>query len=105
MASTLYLSIFSAISKDEKLLIRSRAIPSGINEADHQLALQNALVIAKIARLDFPHDWYDYDPGLHCLSLPDRSLKGVYWNWLMSTKAGCHQYSHRLVTLICTAQA
>ena len=51
------LTAHSAISKDEKALIRSRAIPYGIDEADRQLALHNALVIAKIARLDYPHDW------------------------------------------------
>lgn len=51
------LTTHSAISKDEKALIRSRAIPYGIDEADRQLALHNALVIAKIARHDYPHDW------------------------------------------------
>ena len=51
----------NAISKEEKALIRSRCLESGINEATHQLALQNALVTAKIIRLEFPHEWYD-DP-------------------------------------------
>ena len=46
-----------AISKDERALIRSRCVESGINEPDRRLALQNALVIAKIARFEFPHDW------------------------------------------------
>lgn len=48
----------SVISKDEKNLIRSRLLESGINEADKRLALQNALVIAKVVRFEYPHDWY-----------------------------------------------
>ena len=47
----------SAIKKEEKILIRSRCVESGIIEPDHRLALQNALVVAKIARFEFPHDW------------------------------------------------
>ena len=47
----------SAINKEEKALIRSRCLDSGINEPDRRLALQNALVIAKITRFDFPHAW------------------------------------------------
>lgn len=47
----------NAILKEEKTLIRSRALESGIKEPDHRLALQNALVIAKITRFEFPHDW------------------------------------------------
>ena len=48
----------NAISKEEKYLIRSRSLQSGISEPDHRLALQNAVVIAKITRLEFPHDWF-----------------------------------------------
>lgn len=47
----------NAISKEEKALIRSRCLESGINEPNHQLALQNALVTAKIIRFEFPHEW------------------------------------------------
>jgi transcription termination factor NusB len=47
----------NAISKEEKALIRSRSLESGVNEPDHRLALQNAIVIAKIMRFEFPHDW------------------------------------------------
>lgn len=47
----------NAITKEEKALIRSRCLDSGIQEPDHRLALQNALVIAKITRFEFPHDW------------------------------------------------
>jgi hypothetical protein len=46
-----------AISKDEKALIRSRCLECSIGEPDHRLALQNAIVIAKITRFEFPHDW------------------------------------------------
>lgn len=34
-------------------------LESGVNEADQRLALQNALVVAKIVRFEFPHDWPD----------------------------------------------
>ena len=47
----------NAISKEEKSLIRSRCISAGIQEPDQRLALQNALVVAKIVRYDYPHDW------------------------------------------------
>jgi hypothetical protein len=49
----------NAINKEEKEQIRSRAIPAGLNEPDPRLALQNAVVIAKITRFEFPHDWPD----------------------------------------------
>jgi len=35
-----------------------RLLEAGINEADQRLAVQNALVIAKIVRMEFPNDWY-----------------------------------------------
>lgn len=50
----------NAIKKDEKALIRSRCLNAGINEPDHRLALQNALVVAKIVRFEYPNDWYIY---------------------------------------------
>ncbi|KAI9821063.1 MAG: hypothetical protein M1827_003796 [Pycnora praestabilis] len=49
----------NAVSKEDKTSIRSRLLGSGINEAEPLLALQNALVIAKIVRFEFPHDWPD----------------------------------------------
>ena len=49
----------NAISKEEKTLIRSRCLEAGINEADHRLALQNAVFVAKIIRYEFPTDWPD----------------------------------------------
>lgn len=49
----------NAIAKDEKYLIRSRSLESGINEPDRRLALQISIVIAKITRYEYPHDWPD----------------------------------------------
>lgn len=50
----------SAISKEEKGHIKARALEAGILEPDRQLALQNALMVAKILRYEFPHDWYGH---------------------------------------------
>lgn len=47
----------NALKKDEKDQIRARSIESGTREPDSRLALQNALVIAKIVRYEYPHDW------------------------------------------------
>ena len=48
----------NAMQKEEKDLIRSRCIDCGTNEPDPRLALQNALMIAKIIRFEYPTDWY-----------------------------------------------
>ena len=48
----------NAVTKEDKAAIRTRLLESAINEADSRLALQNALVVAKIVRFEFPHDWY-----------------------------------------------
>lgn len=47
----------SAIEKGEKEKIKALAMQAGISEPVHALALQNALMIAKILRFEFPHDW------------------------------------------------
>ncbi|KAK5705116.1 hypothetical protein LTR97_002231 [Elasticomyces elasticus] len=47
----------NAVPKDDKTLIRSRLIQSCFNEPQERLALQCALVIAKVARFEYPHDW------------------------------------------------
>jgi hypothetical protein len=47
----------NAVSKQDKNTIRSRLLESAVNEADSRLALQNALVVAKIVRFEFPNDW------------------------------------------------
>lgn len=49
----------SAVSKEDKAVIRSRLVDCALNEYDARLALQDALVIAKIARFEFPNDWPD----------------------------------------------
>ena len=47
----------SAISKPEKKHIRSRLLSSSIDEPQAQLAIQNAVIIAKIARTEYPLEW------------------------------------------------
>lgn len=59
----------SAISKDEKDKIKTTAMQAGITEPARPLALQNALMIAKILRYEFPQDWY----GLLQVSFLSRS--------------------------------
>lgn len=49
----------NAIKKDEKDFIRSRSLESGTNESDRRLAIQISIVIAKITRYEYPHDWPD----------------------------------------------
>lgn len=49
----------NTIAKEEKVAIRSRLLEGGIGEADMNLALQNALVISKVVRIDYPQDWPD----------------------------------------------
>ncbi|BDD59383.1 hypothetical protein MPDQ_003047 [Monascus purpureus] len=49
----------NAIKKDEKERIKSRALQAGIVEPAPLLALHNALMISKIMRYEFPHDWPD----------------------------------------------
>lgn len=49
----------NAIREQEKDLIRSRSIESGVNEPDHRLALQLSVVIAKIIRHEYPQGWPD----------------------------------------------
>ncbi|KAI9759134.1 MAG: hypothetical protein M4579_002581 [Chaenotheca gracillima] len=57
----------NAVTKDEKALIRSRILEAGIAEANWRLALQNALVVAKIVRFEFPNDWPDVITSLVAL--------------------------------------
>ena len=68
----------NAISKEEKTAIRSRCLDMILVEPNHRLALQLSLVMAKITRLEFPHDWPDAFPcvtrhlrsALHAESIP-----------------------------------
>ncbi|KAF9186760.1 hypothetical protein BGZ51_001785 [Haplosporangium sp. Z 767] len=48
----------NAIAPDEKTSIRSRLL-TALDEEHKQLATQNAVLIAKIARFDFPLEWPD----------------------------------------------
>lgn len=49
----------NAIKAEEKEFIRSRCLQSGNYEPDNRLALQISILIAKIARHEFPQDWPD----------------------------------------------
>ncbi|KAK1149495.1 hypothetical protein N8T08_005044 [Aspergillus melleus] len=72
----------NAIKKEEKDHIKTRALHAGIIEPAPLLALHNALMIAKIMRYEFPHDWPDgisslitflrssTQPGANPLQLP-----------------------------------
>ncbi|KAI4952770.1 hypothetical protein J4E91_003244 [Alternaria rosae] len=80
----------NAVSKEDKATIRARLLESAVNEADHRLALQNALVVAKIVRFEFPNDWPDLfqqllhilrastDPNAYRLQLPRALLVLLY---------------------------
>jgi hypothetical protein len=48
-----------AIKPENKQLIRSRLFQGSLNEEDKTLALHNALVTAKIVRIDYPNEWPD----------------------------------------------
>ncbi|KAK0731359.1 armadillo-type protein [Lasiosphaeris hirsuta] len=48
-----------AIKPAEKHLIRSRLLQGSIDEEERTLSLHNALVVAKIVRVDYPSEWPD----------------------------------------------
>ncbi|KAF3913774.1 Importin-11 [Orbilia brochopaga] len=48
----------NSLSKEEKTKIRSRLLDS-VDEPDDQLALQNAVIVGKVARNEYPLDWPD----------------------------------------------
>ncbi|KAI1426774.1 putative importin 11 [Xylaria sp. FL1777] len=52
-------AVKKAIPPAGKHLIRSNLFRGSIEERDSQLALHNALVVAKIIRIDFPDQWPD----------------------------------------------
>ncbi|KAF9690716.1 hypothetical protein EKO04_011275 [Ascochyta lentis] len=80
----------NAVSKEDKAAIRARLLESAVHEADPRLALQNALVVAKIVRFEFPNDWPDLfqqllhilrastDPNAYRLQLPRALLVLLY---------------------------
>ncbi|KAH6650964.1 armadillo-type protein [Chaetomium tenue] len=49
----------NSIRPDNKRAIRSRLLQGSLGEEDRTLALHNALVTAKIVRIDYPVDWPD----------------------------------------------
>ncbi|OAR00437.1 hypothetical protein LLEC1_02416 [Akanthomyces lecanii] len=55
----LYALTKNGIKADEKAVIRSRLFQGTVDEPDPKLAMHNALVIAKIIRIDYPTDWPD----------------------------------------------
>ncbi|GAB1310234.1 Importin-beta domain-containing protein [Madurella fahalii] len=48
-----------AIKPEHKQLIRSRLLQGSLNEQDRVFSLHNALVTAKIVRIDYPNEWPD----------------------------------------------
>ena len=60
----LYASARNGIRPEEKQAIRSRLFQGTIDEEEKNLALHNALVVAKIVRIDYPDDWSDALPNL-----------------------------------------
>ncbi|PTD12380.1 Importin-11 [Fusarium culmorum] len=55
----LFNQVKNSIKPDEKSLIRSRLFQGSIEEEHSNLALHNALVVAKIVRIDYPGEWPD----------------------------------------------
>ena len=53
----LYAQVKNGIKPDEKTLIRSKLFQGTIDEEEKNLALHNALVVAKVVRIDYPADW------------------------------------------------
>lgn len=50
-------NVAKCILQAEKDQMRSKLLEGGVAEENTQLALQNALVIAKIVRIDYPNEW------------------------------------------------
>lgn len=48
-----------AIAAEEKDQMRKNLLEGGITETEMSLALQNALVVSKVVRIDYPLDWPD----------------------------------------------
>ncbi|OAA47845.1 Armadillo-type fold protein [Metarhizium rileyi] len=55
----LYAQARNGIKPDEKVLIRSRLFQGTIDEEERNLALHNALTVAKVVRIDYPTEWPD----------------------------------------------
>ncbi|KAH7001467.1 armadillo-type protein [Ilyonectria destructans] len=55
----LYAQVKNSIKPEEKALIRQRLFQGTIEEEESNLALHNALVVAKVVRIDYPSQWPD----------------------------------------------
>lgn len=55
--------MFSAISEDEKLSIRHGLLCS-FSEPISQIAVQRAVLVSKVSRLDWPREWPNLFPTL-----------------------------------------
>lgn len=55
----LYASVKNSIKPDEKAVIRQRLFQGTIDEEESNLGLHNALVVAKVIRIDYPKEWPD----------------------------------------------
>lgn len=60
----IYAQTKNGIKPDEKAVIRSRLFQGSVDEPEANLALHNALVIAKIVRIDYPADWPEALPSI-----------------------------------------
>jgi hypothetical protein len=107
-----------AINKDEKLRLKSRAIELGMREPLPALALQNALMIGKIARYEYPHDWPDVitvligelrtygqlsaDPGnlSNAMNITLQVIKELASGRLQRTKKSLEQVSLELLQVV-----
>ncbi|UKZ75578.1 hypothetical protein TrVFT333_003266 [Trichoderma virens FT-333] len=54
----------SGITPEEKNLIRSRLLLGSVEEEERHLALHNALVVAKVVRIDYPEEWPEALPSI-----------------------------------------
>ena len=108
----------NAVDKQDKQAIRDRLLDSAVDEADARLALQNALVIAKIVRYEFPHDWPDLfqhllhilraatDPAAFRLHLPRALLVLLYivkelsTGRLLRTRQSLHTVAPEILSVV-----
>lgn len=63
----LYAQVRNGIKADEKATIRSRLFEGTIDETEERLARNNALLIAKVVRIDYPGEWPEALPQLIAL--------------------------------------
>jgi hypothetical protein len=54
----------NALKPEEKSSLRAQLLQGGVDEADTHLALQNALAISKVVRIDYPLEWPEVLPEL-----------------------------------------